>query len=128
MCQWLLETGLHGRPELSKCEALTQCWFDVGLASQTLAQHQTNIGSVFRIYCVICTIITVQPYSSSSLTQRRIQLSTIRSIPHGWQGHITPAGFVITITVEPGQTGHTGQYENPLVGRQVKLVSGKHSL
>ena len=31
-----------------KHETMTQCWFDVGPSSTTLAQHQTNIGSTSR--------------------------------------------------------------------------------
>ena len=28
-------------------KTLAQCWFNVGRPSTTLAQHQTNIGSIF---------------------------------------------------------------------------------
>ena len=29
-------------------DTLAQCWFNVGPASQTMVQHLTNIGSVYR--------------------------------------------------------------------------------
>ena len=37
--------GLYGERQPSKHRALSHCWVDVEPASQTLGQHQTNIGS-----------------------------------------------------------------------------------
>ena len=34
----------------SKHDTLNHCWFDVGPASATLGQHQTNIGSTYRVH------------------------------------------------------------------------------
>ena len=39
-------------PMPSKHGTLTQCWFDVGLASQTMGQHQTNFGWTSRVFLV----------------------------------------------------------------------------
>ena len=33
--------------------ALTQCWFDVGPPSSTLAQHQTNIESMSHVFSTL---------------------------------------------------------------------------
>ena len=35
----------------SKPETLNQCWFNVGPASKTVGQHQTNIGSTSNACC-----------------------------------------------------------------------------
>ena len=42
----------HLTTRLSRCkhETLTRCWCDVGPASQTVDQHQSNIGSMFCYY------------------------------------------------------------------------------
>ena len=34
----------------SKHDTLNHCWFDVGPASATLGQHQTNISSTYRVH------------------------------------------------------------------------------
>ena len=38
-----------GQVEISQHDTLTQCWINVGPSSVTLAQHWTNIGSVYRV-------------------------------------------------------------------------------
>ena len=50
---------------LKRCqhETLTQCWFYVGPASQTVAQHKANIGSIF------CVFWWLQPLSTDVCAQ-----------------------------------------------------------
>ena len=50
------ETG-YGRLSLidnyqvaSKQDTSTQCWLNIGPASQTLVQHYSDIGSVYRVH------------------------------------------------------------------------------
>ena len=40
----------------SKHETLNQYWFHVGPASQTVAQHETSIGSTFRVCWVTLNV------------------------------------------------------------------------
>ena len=37
----------------SKQDVLTQCWFDFGPSSSTLAQHKIIIGSTYHVCCVL---------------------------------------------------------------------------
>ena len=41
----VLSARLFGVADPSRSEALTQCWFNVGPASQTLGQHWTSLGN-----------------------------------------------------------------------------------
>ena len=42
-------TVYHGRYTPSQHETFTQCWYNVGPSSETLAQHCTNIGWTSRV-------------------------------------------------------------------------------
>ena len=43
----------------NKHDVLTQCWFDFGPSSSTLAQHNTIIGSTYHVCCVLFLQISV---------------------------------------------------------------------
>ena len=48
---WGLNDGDGRRCHHNKHETLTQCWFNVGPASQTAVQQWSNIGSMSRVCC-----------------------------------------------------------------------------
>ena len=51
----LSHTSKLDRPQANKRQ-LNHCWFDVGPTSQTVAQHQTNIGSTSPVCWVTASI------------------------------------------------------------------------
>ena len=55
ICRLTPALGLYSTPTLQSCvthipaNTRNQCWFDVGLASQTMGQHWITIGSMSRV-------------------------------------------------------------------------------
>ena len=78
----------HTRYCPSKSKTLIVCWIGAGPASQTMAQHRTNIGSAFRVladpvYFPPCNIIC------SLSTRYMATVCLIWSIEHSIVTHTT---------------------------------------
>ena len=69
-------------------DTLTQCWLNVGLASATLAQHLTNIGSLYRV----CWGPGRSGCAKSDCRHRRRQCRQKRQCNHGWL-KVSPASI-----------------------------------
>ena len=79
-------------------ETLSQCWFNVGPSSTTLAQHWTSIGSMSRVFWVcMCHYATV-----------RIMVTNCRNYPENIWDKIPP-GPLGTVTTGKRLTYTRGQ-------------------
>ena len=84
----LANCSFHCQPVSGKHDTLTQCWLNVGPASQTMVQHWTIIGSVYRVYWAWCNQSTIKNSNKRHFQSHRSKWSYVST---GSEVHRNPS-------------------------------------